>query len=46
MSHLVMPGCSPDKNTAERIVDLFLSGAVAKPTTPSRRRGAKQLSAK
>lgn len=46
MSHLVMPGCSPDKKTAERIVDLFLSGAVAKPTTPSRQRGAKQLSAK
>ena len=46
MSHLVMPGGAPDKKTAERIVDLFLSGAVAKPTTPSRQRGAKQLSAK
>ena len=29
MAHLVMPGCKPDKKTAQRVVDLFLSGAAA-----------------
>lgn len=45
MAHLVMPECQPDKQTAQRIVDLFLSGAAAKPKTKRRPRNAKQLSA-
>jgi AcrR family transcriptional regulator len=44
MAHLVMPGSKPDKKTAERVVDLFLSGAAAKAKTRSRPRGAKQRS--
>ncbi|MBP9899904.1 MAG: TetR/AcrR family transcriptional regulator [Verrucomicrobiota bacterium] len=46
MAHLVMPDCQPDKNTAQRVVDLFLRGAAAKPKAKRPRRGAKQLSAK
>ena len=30
VSHLVMRDCQPDKNTARRIVELFLTGAGAK----------------
>lgn len=43
MAHLVMPGCKPDQKTAQRIVELFLSGAAAKPET-KRRAGARKLS--
>lgn len=46
MAHLVMPGCKPDKKTAQRIVDLFLSGAAAKPKTKRRHRAAKKPSTK
>lgn len=31
VSHLVMRDCQPDKKTAKRIVELFLTGAGAKP---------------
>lgn len=30
VGHIVMPGCCLNRQTAERIVDLFLAGAVAK----------------
>ena len=46
MSHLVMPGCQPDQKTAQRVVDLFLSGAAAKPKVKRRRRATKQISTK
>ncbi len=42
MAHLVMPGAKPDKETAERVVDLFLRGAAAK--TRRRLRRAKPRS--
>ena len=45
-AHLVMPGCKPDQKTARRVVDLFLSGAAAKPRTRRRPRGVKSLSRK
>jgi AcrR family transcriptional regulator len=45
MAHLVMPGCKPDKKTAQRIVDLFLRGAAAK-SEKKRRAGARKLSKK
>jgi AcrR family transcriptional regulator len=31
VSHLVMPGCDPDRLTAKKIVELFLAGAAPKP---------------
>jgi AcrR family transcriptional regulator len=42
MAHLVMPECKPDRKTAQRVVDLFLSGAAAKPKLKNRRRDPKQ----
>jgi AcrR family transcriptional regulator len=35
MSHLMMPDCRLNRQTAERIVDLFLAGAVSKKKTKS-----------
>jgi AcrR family transcriptional regulator len=34
VANLVAPDCSPDRLTAERIVELFLTGAAAKPEKP------------
>lgn len=45
MAHLVMPGSKPDKKAPQRVVDLFLRGAAAKPKL-KRRRQAIELNSK
>ncbi len=42
MAHLVMPGCQPDRKSAQRVVDLFLRGAAAQPKAKRPRRAAKK----